>query len=132
MTPPNPFAPGGSRDTLARVMAPRPQGLLGQPMVVENRQGAGPAVGRAGGAGSPGKGAEEHLPRRLRPQARMSSAIRSAAFSATDSTVALMLHTGMSGKTDASTTRSPSMPRRRRRGSSGAAASPPMRTVQEG
>ena len=32
----NPFAPGGSPDILARVMAPHMQGFLGQPMVVEN------------------------------------------------------------------------------------------------
>lgn len=41
----NPFAPGGSPDILARVMAPHMQGFLGQPMVVENRPGAGAAIG---------------------------------------------------------------------------------------
>lgn len=41
----NPFSPGGSPDILARVMAPHMQGFLGQQMIVENRPGAGAAVG---------------------------------------------------------------------------------------
>lgn len=41
----NPFAPGGSPDILARAMAPHVQAQLGQPMVVENRPGAGGMVG---------------------------------------------------------------------------------------
>jgi tripartite-type tricarboxylate transporter receptor subunit TctC len=41
----NPFAPGGSPDILARAMAPHVQADLGQPMVVENRAGAGGMVG---------------------------------------------------------------------------------------
>jgi tripartite-type tricarboxylate transporter receptor subunit TctC len=52
----NPFAPGGSPDILARAMAPHVQAALGQPMVVENRPGAGGMVGARFAAQQPADG----------------------------------------------------------------------------
>ncbi|MBR0657311.1 Bug family tripartite tricarboxylate transporter substrate binding protein [Plastoroseomonas arctica] len=42
-----PFPPGGSNDVVARPLADRLQPLLGQPVVIENRGGAGGAIGAA-------------------------------------------------------------------------------------
>lgn len=40
-----PFAAGGPADTIARAVAERMQGIVKQPMVIDNRAGAGGAVG---------------------------------------------------------------------------------------
>lgn len=51
-----PLAPGGTTDILARTMAPQLTAGLGQPVVVENRGGAGGVVGSEVAAKSPADG----------------------------------------------------------------------------
>src|SRR5262249_25159240 len=40
-----PFAPGSAADALARVLAERMRGVLGQPIIIENVSGAGGSIG---------------------------------------------------------------------------------------
>ena len=42
-----PFPPGGTTDLIARVVQPKFQEFLGQPVVIENKGGAGGSVGAA-------------------------------------------------------------------------------------
>jgi tripartite-type tricarboxylate transporter receptor subunit TctC len=51
-----PFAPGGSTDVIARMVGQRLSTLWGQPVVIENRAGAGGNVGADAVAKAPGDG----------------------------------------------------------------------------
>jgi len=51
-----PFPPGGGTDVVARTVAPRMQEILGQPVLVENRAGAGGNIGTDFVAKSPADG----------------------------------------------------------------------------
>ncbi|MES2710205.1 MAG: tripartite tricarboxylate transporter substrate-binding protein [Pseudomonadota bacterium] len=51
-----PFPPGGSNDVVARPLADRLQPLLGQAVIIENRGGAGGAIGAAAVAQAPADG----------------------------------------------------------------------------
>src|ERR1043165_5029821 len=42
-----PFPPGGAGDTLARILSKKLEEQLGQPFIVENKPGAGTAIGAA-------------------------------------------------------------------------------------
>src|SRR5436190_24105719 len=42
-----PFAPGGSTDVIARVIGEAMRAQLGQPIIIENRAGAGGSLGTA-------------------------------------------------------------------------------------
>ena len=51
-----PYSPGGQTDTVIRMLAPRMQEALGQPIVIENRTGAGGSIGAGVVAQSPADG----------------------------------------------------------------------------
>src|SRR5262245_65415470 len=51
-----PFTPGSATDTMARPVADKLQTALGQPVIVENRPGAGGTIGIAALAKSPADG----------------------------------------------------------------------------
>lgn len=50
------YAPGGTPDTIARILAEKLQGALGQPVVVDNRPGAGGTLAAGAVARSPADG----------------------------------------------------------------------------
>lgn len=51
-----PFVPGGAADSAARLLAPALQTRLGQPVIIENRAGAGATIGTASVASAPPDG----------------------------------------------------------------------------
>jgi tripartite-type tricarboxylate transporter receptor subunit TctC len=51
-----PFVPGGAADSAIRLMTPSLQKRLGQPVIVENKAGAGATIGTAAVAGAPADG----------------------------------------------------------------------------
>ena len=51
-----PFAPGSATDASARILGPKMNEMWGQPVVVENRPGAGSVVGTAIAAKAPADG----------------------------------------------------------------------------
>src|SRR5258708_38747015 len=57
-----PFTPGSGTDIIARTMTERLSPQLGQPIVIENRPGAGGTIGAAGGAKSEPDGDTPFVP----------------------------------------------------------------------
>lgn len=51
-----PFPPGGTMDTLVRIVTPEMNRVLGQPLVIETRPGAGTVIGVEAGAKAPPDG----------------------------------------------------------------------------
>ncbi|HVP86445.1 MAG TPA: tripartite tricarboxylate transporter substrate-binding protein, partial [Casimicrobiaceae bacterium] len=51
-----PFAPGGASDFVARIISPRLSELLGQSIVIENKQGASGNIGMEAAARAPADG----------------------------------------------------------------------------
>lgn len=51
-----PYAPGGQTDTVARLLQPRLAAALGQPVVIENRSGAGGSIGAGQVVNAPADG----------------------------------------------------------------------------
>ena len=49
-------APGGSNDIVGRILAEAAGQILGQPMIVENRAGAGSVIGSEAAARAPAEG----------------------------------------------------------------------------
>ncbi|WP_431285237.1 Bug family tripartite tricarboxylate transporter substrate binding protein [Humitalea sp. 24SJ18S-53] len=52
----NPYAPGGTSDLVVRLLAPMMERAFGQPFIIDNRPGAGGAVGTALVAAAPADG----------------------------------------------------------------------------
>lgn len=51
-----PFAPGGSNDMVARIISPKAAEIIGAPVIIENKSGAGGALGAAYAAQAPNDG----------------------------------------------------------------------------
>ena len=71
-----PFPPGGSTDTVARIMAEKMQAVLGQPVIIEN----------VGGAGGTRRWGASRARRRTATPSTSASGTRTSAASSTSST----------------------------------------------